>query len=232
MDDVELVLFESDEVSNLPTAETACTLKAIAEETGLSFTVHLPLDVQLGHPAEGERRRSVEKCLRVIERTSALSPFAYVIHFHESPCGKILSGDLEHWRAGLERSVGELLDKGVPGRLLCVETLDYSFELVEGIVFGNNLSICLDVGHVLLNTHPLQAYLDLYLSRCRVVHLHGVRNGKDHLDISMISREQLAVLFARLCTDSSERVVTLEVFNETDLLVSLGVAEGFVRCGA
>ena len=57
VDDVELVLFESDEISNIPDAGTVETLANLAARHGLSYTVHLPLDAPLGHADEPVRKR-------------------------------------------------------------------------------------------------------------------------------------------------------------------------------
>ena len=80
VDDVELVLFESDEYgSNLPDAATIVELGRLAQAHDLTYTVHLPLDLQLADD-DSTRHPSLEKARRVIERTRALDPFAYVVH--------------------------------------------------------------------------------------------------------------------------------------------------------
>ena len=80
VDDIELVLFESDEMANIPSAEVVDELDVLAKENQLTYTVHLPLDIHTGHAVESERIRSVEKCLRIIERMAPLNPAAYVLH--------------------------------------------------------------------------------------------------------------------------------------------------------
>jgi hypothetical protein len=49
VDDIELVLFESDEFSNLPDETTVKRLKEIADRSDLTYTIHLPLDTWMGH---------------------------------------------------------------------------------------------------------------------------------------------------------------------------------------
>ena len=80
--DVELVLFESEDASNLPNEETLHTLQAIARDTGLSYTVHFPLSVYLGSPDPFVRKQSIQTCLRVYNLCQPLAPFAYILHFH------------------------------------------------------------------------------------------------------------------------------------------------------
>jgi len=230
-DDIEIVLFESHETSDLPGDGSIRTLETIANDNALTYTIHLPIDTRLGCSDETVRKESVAKCLRVITHFECLAPFAYVIHFDREYDGDTLPGDITGWTAKLARSAGEILSTGVNPNLLCVETLSYPFELVEEVLLGHDLSVCLDIGHILLCGYPLETYLDSYLGRARVIHLHGIADGKDHCDISTIDQDVLSMLFSDLCEDTSlERVLTLELFNETDLETSLQVMETFTKC--
>ena len=79
VEDVELVLFEVDDgPNNLPHREQILDLKKIAAESNLTYTVHLPLDTQLGCEDEQTRIRSVNKCLRVMERMVPVKPFGWI----------------------------------------------------------------------------------------------------------------------------------------------------------
>jgi len=216
VDDVELVLFESDEISSLPDGGVIGELGRLAAESDLTYTVHLPLDVQLGHPVQEERRRSVGKCVRAIERTWRLRPFAYVVHL-------VRNGEDEAaWRRALRRSVDDLLETGIGRRRLCVETLDYDFSLVTPVVRECELSVCLDVGHLLLRDKDPVALLARHLDSTRVVHLHGVRNGRDHLPVDVLDETLLAEVLGLVGEKSdTDRVVTLEVFGQRQLERSL-----------
>lgn len=231
VDDIELVLFESDEISNLPEAQEIPKLRTIATENDLTYTVHLPIDIQLGVTRRDERCRSVDKCLRVIAQMRSLAVRALIVHFHEIPTARWSLADAENWQASLSKSVKDLLNGGVDPRTLCVENLDYPFEMVEDVVRDHDLSLCLDIGHVSRYGYPFEEYLDRYLARSRVVHLHGVIEGRDHGDISVIANDRIASLLARLDDPSAgERVLTLEMFNEGDLEQSLAVLQRFVKC--
>ncbi len=85
VDDIELVLFETDEHgSNLPDAALCDRLNALAAAHGLTYTVHLPLDLRLGDDGE-EMHISLIKARRVIEATAELQPFAYTLHLALPP---------------------------------------------------------------------------------------------------------------------------------------------------
>lgn len=221
VDDIELVLFESHELSNLPDAATIQALRDTAARHDLTYTVHLPLDIWTGHADSAVRQRSVDKCLRVIECTAPLAPFAYIMHFHGDHRGELPSPEIIRWHEGHRRAVERMIQL-VSAEVLCVETLDYPFHFVEGIVFDYGLSICLDVGHQLLcGERPLE-YLNRYLLRTRVLHLHGVEAGHDHRSLALLPGGLLAALVNRLGSGPEKpRVLTLEIFDERALHESL-----------
>lgn len=221
VDDIELVFFESDEISNLPDAATIRALEETAIRHDLTYTVHLPLDTWMGHTDASVRRQSVDKCLRVIECTAPLAPFAYIVHFHGDSRGASPSSDLARWQEGHRRAVERLLQVVSPEDL-CVETLDYPYRLIENIVFDYGLSVCLDVGHQLLCGMEPFEYLDLYLTRTRVLHFHGVEGGHDHRSLALLPDGLLTALVSRLVGGPEKpRVLTMEIFNEKALNESL-----------
>lgn len=222
VDDVELLLFEAEAPSLTP-AEIA-ELGQLAARHGLTYTVHLPLDANLGAAEEAERNRATAAAGRAIALTRPLDPFAFVVHLCGEQKGPAPAADVNAWLANLEASVRALLAAGVPARRLCVETLAYAFEHVAPLVERLDLSVCLDIGHLLLSGFPPAEHVRRYWDRTRVVHLHGVQDGRDHRDISRLAPETLSLLWSHLRTaGAAERVVTLEVFNRADFERSLGV---------
>ncbi len=233
VDDVELVLFESDEFSNMPSSDDIAGMARLKADTGLSYTVHLPLDIRLGSGNEAERVASVGKCLRTIEKMSAVDPFAWILHLHGDRRGDPPSDDLDRWHHQNRRSLNELLKKGPAPRQVCIETLDYDFEQVADLVEAFDLSVCLDVGHLLVARRDVSAYLARWLDRARVFHIHGVDpSGKDHCDLSHFPEtvlQRLAALLASL-PSGQRRVVTMEVFGEQDFERSMQVvAQALVK---
>jgi sugar phosphate isomerase/epimerase len=230
VDDIELLFFESHEVSDLPTKETIRTLKAIARRTDLSFTIHLPLDCRLGHPDKNERDRSKDKCLRIMDLTAPLDPFAFVLHLRGDRDGPEPIDDVPNLQARLFDTLGGILARQTDPARVCIENLDYPFEQVTPIAEALGMSLCLDIGHILMGGCSMDDYLKLYLGRARVVHLHGVRQHRDHRAITFLPNGLLNHLFAMLVRDAAvERVVTLEVFNEADLIDSAGAMEALIQ---
>jgi sugar phosphate isomerase/epimerase len=218
VDDVELVLFESAEHSNLPGPSEIAKLNQLASNNHLSYTVHLPLDVELGHPDESFRLRSIEQCRRVVELTRPLDPFAWILHLsHPVGPNPIPADDRPRWLKALAESAAVLADAFPEPARCCVETLSYPFAWAEDIVNDHGFSVCFDVGHLILRGESLPKAWERLGARARVMHLHGVRGRTDHTDVSALAPDILSLLWSVLRqTKRGTRVVTLEVFNRHD----------------
>ncbi len=214
VEDVELVLFEVEETSNLPDAETVAGLREVARRHGISYTVHLPTDLQLG--AEGESwTSSVEKARRVIRSTRPLNPWAYIVHLN--PEG---AGNRTRWQERCLEALEVLAREAGGPDLLAVENLENCpLERLVPALERSPISLCLDVGHLwLAGVDPLPA-LKAHLGRTRTVHLHGV-NRRDHESLSWVSEESLCAVLGELVRQEYSGVVTLEVFSDRDFFSS------------
>lgn len=221
LDDIELVLFESDEFSNLPGPEVIETLAELKAEHQLSYTVHLPLDCRFGHPNPEVRAASVGKCERIIDLVRPLDPHAYLVHFDGEVRAPQPAANMDAWRDRLRESAEALIACDVPSRKLAVETLQYPFECVTPVVHDLDLGVCVDIGHLLLLGRDPAACVREHRKRCCVVHLHGVRDGTDHVDIADMDGEVLSGILAAASVPGPDCVVTLELFGRETLEPSL-----------
>lgn len=222
VDDVELLVFESDEMAELPDEGTIRELRRIAGDEDLTYTVHLPLDIWLGDADSGERERSVNKCLRTIAVMQMVEPVAWILHCNREGRNNSRMDNDADWVAMTDASLTKLLGSAVSPGAVCIETLDASFPLLEPVIEKYGLSICLDIGHLILYQLPVEEYMRKYLDRSPVIHLHGVMEGKDHKSISGVDDSVLAKLFSAIKSGGIyERVLTLEVFSENDLVASV-----------
>ena len=233
VDDIELVLFESDEFSNLPPAADMQKLADIAREFSLTYSVHLPLDVYLGHIDRNERERSVRKCLRIIELTRNIQKSAYVMHFEAGPGIDINGFSLEeksHFVDALRDSISMLLEgTDEASSSFCVENLNYPFELVWPVVEESALSVTLDVGHLEYYGFPTELYLERYLYKAKVLHMHGNRDRKDHHSVGLMKPHALDMVMKALAEESAtERVMTMEIFSQQDFDSSCSAMQRFL----
>ncbi len=240
IDDIELVLFESDTFSNMPTATLVAELGAIARDQALTYTVHLPLDVAFGHPDPAMRARSLETCLRLAELMEPLSPFAYIVHFTGDRRGQVPSDDMRRWLDG-HRQALTILAKHLRSRRLCVETLEYPFTPLLPVIEEIDLAVCLDIGHLALHDRNVLGHFDRLAKRIRVIHAHGIIDGVDHQSPAACDPTVLAMLIRRLqkpltgpgcahseSTEPSPLVFTMEIFSEEDFNDSMQVMRGFL----
>ena len=233
VDDIELVLFESDEFSNLPSPADMQQLARMADENSLTYSVHLPLDVYLGHPERAVRERSVGKCLRIIELTRDLPKSACVMHFEAGPgvdINKFSADENRLFTEALRDSITMLLQEtDVAASEFCVENLNYPFELVWPVVEEFGLSVTLDVGHLEFYGFPTADYLKRYLKYAKVLHVHGTLDGKDHNSLSHLKPEALELLMGELARQPLvSRVFTMEIFSQEDFDSSCRVMERFI----
>ena len=224
VDDVELVLFESDEYSNLPARSDVTEMAKIGADRDLTFTVHLPLDAWPGSCDENIRQRSMEKWFRVMDLMAAVDPFAWIVHLNDPPENSAI--EMGRWQNQCAKSLDDLARRTDPS-MLCIETLGYDYHLVWPMVRERKCSVCLDIGHLVLYGYDIDAYCNAWLKHARVLHVHGVNpQGRDHVDLSHLDDSLLNDLLARLEKENTvPRVMTLEIFSQTDLEISFTVLE-------
>jgi len=226
VDEVELVLFESGRDGNLPTPEEITVLGEMADRHGLTYNVHLPTDVRLGHPDEVVRRRACGTILRFLERTAPLKPTLYCLHLEKNGPGDMDRDEVSDWLWNLLRSLEELLGAGLDTARTAVENLDYTFTWVYPLLRDLGLPVCLDVGHLLAQGEDVPQALDLYGPETVMVHLHGLEGGKDHRSLAGIPDGAWGAVstFLRDFRGSA----SIEVFSWDDLEPSLRRLEGLL----
>jgi len=230
VNDVELVLFEVDDGGgNLPDADILEELSGIAERNDLTYTVHLPLDLQLGE--DGELMEfSLRKALQVIAHMRALQPFAYVLHLDGRSVRQAYGSQrwqawCERTRLGLARLVGQMDNPG----LMAVENLDgYAPEFWDAVLTGLPVRRCIDLGHLWFDGHDPLPYLEKHIADTSVIHIHG-HAQRDHQSLCLIAPEELARVIDFLIMSNYTGVLTMEIFGEPDFQTSLDVILNTLR---
>ncbi len=224
--DVELVLFEVDDgPNNLPTPAQVAEMQTLARKHGLSYTVHLPLDLRLAD--DGSLRHiSLVKARRVIECTRALNPWAYVLHLD----GKAVRTNpapaaYQHWLEQAEISLRQVGDWAGGLEKLAVENLEgYPLDFYEPVLARLPVSRCVDIGHLWLEGHDPLPYVRRALPRTRVIHIHGIAE-RDHRSLAFAPPDRLRAVLRELLEAHYTGVLTLEIFSEEDFLTSLSALQ-------
>lgn len=232
--DIELVLFESKEASNLPTHEVIEQLQRIADENDLTYTIHLAYDVESGSPDEDVRKAAVATWLKFINVTKSLPVHGFIVHLQpetyrnadNTPC-LVPSKDVERWTRQTIKSMDDLkngLPEDVDPSLMCIETLSYDLMPLVPEVLKRGFSFTLDVGHLWLNGLYDSDYVRALLPHTRIIHLHGVADLKDHMGLEKNDQNVLKE-FLQILRDYEHTpiVLTLEIFSEDNLKSSLSL---------
>jgi sugar phosphate isomerase/epimerase len=210
---MELILFEVDDgPNNLPSEAVIAQIDRLAKAAGITYTVHLPLDLTLAAEG-GTQHASLVKAQRVIERTLPLDPFAFVFH---------LDGEGSDQPGWVNRALGALdvVMQWIPDpSMLAVENLEkYPPTYLDPILARAPISRTTDVGHLWKMGHDPLDFLPSWLPRTRVIHIHGLAE-RDHHSLALMTPEQLDPV-VNLLVEGYRGVVTLEVFETSDFFSS------------
>jgi sugar phosphate isomerase/epimerase len=215
--EMELVLFEVPEISNIPSPREAAELALRAADRDMAFTVHLPDNIRLGDTDPSIRRASGEMFRRVVGVTSVLGPICWTLHI-PLPEGKEKEGP---YIDRVCETLAPLMGEFKTPRELAVENIHPFFEVEPPIVEEFDTSVCIDAGHLLRFNSDVWSFLDRWLPRCRNMHVHGCSGGRDHKSLARLPREFLGQLFARAAGEPGLRTVTMEVFGAKDFESSI-----------
>jgi len=223
VDDIELILFESPGASNMLTDKEIHTLCQLANEHGITYTVHLPIQHRAAAADPSERLRYVTSAQRVIETCRCLEPRAWIMHLEGVPQDASPS-ERESWTSRSGESLQAIANAvSCPGRL-AVENLGYPWHWHETLAFDFGIDLCCDVGHLWLYfPDDWLKQVEGMLPRTSVIHLHGVSKGHDHISLRRTHSKDTWAFLDCLHRLRYTGVVTLEMFNEEDFAQSVQI---------
>lgn len=227
LDEVEIVLFESGDESNLPSPAEVREMVLLAPDLDLTYNVHLPADLFFGDPDPALRRRFCETAFSFYERTLPLAPTCYVLHLDSRKADGTVGPDRSAWGDRVCESLQTMQMKGMDLRRVAVENLEYPLQRILPFVEAFDMSFCLDIGHLLRYGHDVAEQMTSFLKMSSMVHLHGVDNGKDHTGLDHIPPAELGFICKAL--EEYEGGLSIEVFSLDDLTVSLNRIKEIVR---
>jgi sugar phosphate isomerase/epimerase len=222
VDEIELLIFESAPVKSLFSDAVIDELVMLSRQFEISYNVHLPTDISINDPDPGRQQLAVDCLSGIIARLSPLSPSSYTLHVPlDTAHSDNQNEDL--WQACVRRNLKAILAAGVSSNLLTIETLDYPFRKIDSIISELDLSICMDIGHLILSGEDIEAFMKKYSDRISLIHLHGVKGHRDHISLAQMSGPMIEPV--RSVLSGFTKTVSLEVFAFDDLTSSLDFLE-------
>ena len=222
LDEIELLLFESTGRDALPSGSVIAELGRLAGEFDLSYNVHLPTDISISDLNLDRQRDAVETMVRVIELVQPLCPSALILHVpYIDESSK--DDNSRRWQDRVYKNLEKMLAVVENRKIIAIETLEYPLELLETVIVDLGLSICLDLGHLMVYGYDVKEVFNKYVLKTSVLHLHGVEHNRDHTTLSRLSPELIETVLGVLRRFTG--VVSLEVFSYDNLISSLQFLE-------
>jgi sugar phosphate isomerase/epimerase len=215
VDEVELLFFESRFQDSLPSPALVAELEALGREGDIAYNVHLPTDIFPGHREAAERSRAVTVLREMVRRCMPLAPTTFTLHLNRDPS----EPDDRRWQEHCITAVETVLADGLPARRISVENLDYDFTRAAPVVEALDLSVCMDMGHLMVRDESPAAFHGRWRERIAIVHLHGVDGDRDHLPLDRLAPDRLRAALALL--HGFRGTLSLEVFSREALDASL-----------
>jgi sugar phosphate isomerase/epimerase len=217
LDEIQLLFFESDPPS-LPSEALIRELADLSVSKNISYNVHLPTDVYLGHANPEKRRHAVHTLRTVMARCQALSPSTFTLHLERNPAGEE-ELPVARWQQNLMDSLQAMLPRTMDPRSISVENLDDPFDWVAPVIEAADLSVCMDMGHLMVQGVDLQSFYEKWQDRISTIHLHGVDGSKDHLPLDRLCDDRMKAVLQLLRRFSG--VVVVENYSQPALNASL-----------
>ena len=225
-DDIELLVFEGADGAVLPTGAEVSQLLEISQAAagrgrGFTYTVHLPLDLDVCAGERDFREFSLDRTEEIMELAAPLRPRGFVLHL---PGGE---GGGDEWTCAAMTAARRLRGRAE----IFIENLAYPFEKLKPVVEGSDAMLCLDIGHALAAGDDWKGILRGFAGRTAAVHLYArdpAGSGR-HLGLHMAPPGFVSDVFGALASCGYENVVTIELFSEEDFFISKDIVDREAR---
>ncbi|MFH2093719.1 MAG: cobamide remodeling phosphodiesterase CbiR [Pseudomonadota bacterium] len=231
-DEIELLIFESQPKNVLPSRKQVDELLRLSSDHNLTYNIHLPVDVSLSFGSLDAQKKASQTLVEVLGLLKPLQATTHTLHLEMPPQLRTdISNErqINEWKQSLGQRLDDFLAHVEEPEKISIETLDYSFFLIEDLIQARNLPVCIDIGHAIKYGYNWMAIFQRH--DVPLVHLHGVDfltpQKKDHTSLDRLPEENLSQVLSFLKTYTG--VVSLEVFSLENLNRSLRVLAGYFK---
>jgi sugar phosphate isomerase/epimerase len=240
VDNVEIVFFSTPTQNNYLSSRDITALSDIAQNTGISYTVHLPASLEIASPDNKKRVDSFQSAMQLIKQCEPLDPHFFILHIpYSSPTLVYKPGDyfkqIEYteWQKWLDRASNSLVEiTAAIGKKcgLLLENINYSVFHLDPLIKNEGCDLCLDVGHLLLGQENVSAEIMCYHRFIKEIHLHGIQGHTDHFSLATLSQRRVLKWLKILNGIGFSGILNLEVFSPSDLRASLDLIDRLLPC--
>ncbi len=221
VDEIELLLFESA-LSCTPSHGVIKQLKDMGDKFTLTYNIHMPVDIYLGHYKEKIRKYAMDTVLNFIDLTESLKPSTRTLHLNMNQ-NCMDKKEILKWKKCLRKSFEFFEKSGVSCSDFTIENLNYPCELLDELLSDFKLGVCLDIGHLIMEQVDISLMYEKYRDRIKIIHLHGSDGIVDHTSLKNLSGKNSEKIVEIL--KDFTKPVSVEVFSRNDLQDSLEFLE-------
>ena len=232
-DHIEIVLFHTPELNNLPTGQELEELTEMAEQKKISYSVHLPASLEIAAEDEKRREESIRSAFDIITLMLECRPRNYILHIPLTtptlafiPGGYVYEADQDKfmdWTLRAMASLQSLQQMTGLGDGILVENINYSPSFLEPLWSSNLCQLCLDLGHLMLGGESILDRLKKYTQVTQEIHLHGVKDNHEHQALSVVPMHRVKRWLNYLDSIQYSGVINFEVFTPDDLEASVSI---------
>jgi sugar phosphate isomerase/epimerase len=230
---VEIILFHTSTLNNIPGREEISRLNEICQQIPITYSVHLPASLEIGALCPQRRKDAVRLTSEICIQMADLNPVYYILHIPFSPPTLVpvpglyfRSIDSKKWEHWIGRSLDSLasLQEGLPqSTKILIENINYSPYFLMPFIKNDFCELCLDIGHLILGGEHVTDILADNFSVIREIHIHGVNGYHDHLCVSELPEPLLRRCLQYLYNKRFGGILNLEVFTPDHLNGSIAV---------
>ncbi|WP_462137055.1 cobamide remodeling phosphodiesterase CbiR [Candidatus Mycalebacterium sp.] len=223
VDDIELLIFEGACDDSLPSAGEIDRLGEISRSGGFSYTVHLPLDIDVCSKDRNFRSFSLRRAAQIADLTAPLSPYGYVLHL---PGGETAETG---WTDAACAAASKIF-AACGGNLFVENLASYPFNRLEPVFECSPARLCLDIAHA----HKAgDDWKEIYLAsgdKTGIVHfyMHDPDSGR-HLGFQDAPPDFVSGVTGELLSSGYEGVLTIEMFGEEDFFPSKKIVDSEIE---
>ncbi len=233
VDNIEIVLYYTLTLHNIPSHKEMRTLKKIGDQENMTFTVHLPASLEVASQDKKIRKESIQQAKDLLNNLAEINPIHYILHIPFTQPTLVPVPGLyftpecrEKWDEWTKRALEslEILNEtmGRSNKLL-IENINYSPFFLKPFAKNGLCDLCLDLGHLILGQENVIELIKEYLHVTKEIHLHGVNGYEEHLSLSILPKDLVQEWLRYLIKSSFKGVINLEVFNPRDLKSSMEI---------
>lgn len=220
-DIVQLLFFSKDYLNEVMEDSIIDRLKQIKELNNLDYIIHLPIDFDLMNSNKNNIIDGYNIVEKIILKTKILEVKNFILHidrFDNFTYPRIENN--AYSRQIFENNLIQFknLEKKYNVKIL-IENTSYDLTFYSDLLLKYDFYVCLDFGHLFLYDFNIVEFLKKFSNRILLVHIHGVSNGKEHIDINLntsINNQHILNFLKNYNFDT-----IIEVFNKKDFFRSL-----------